>query len=625
MSQHTNKKHLTFEYALPAVLLAAVALLVFYRIQDYDFFWHVASGKAMVQQGRIINEEIFSYTRPGTPFSNHAWLAQVIFYLIFSGVGPLGIVLFKTLLVTLLAFLLFKTARFNGADSLWSGVLAALVIFEGVERYRERTEIFSFLFMGLMGFILFGCTSGRLKKGLLCAIPVILVLWDFLHGALYGVIYLACFVGAETIKHFFRSPASAGDGAAAAGGRDVITTLWITAGTSLAALLINPYGIRSYDIFFEFLRKNPMVMRTAEFAPPTLKLNPAFWCWFALTVLLAVLFARKSDLTRILIMVPFAILAFKYRRVTPFFGLASIPAVASYVAAATAKFPTAKWLKGLAYAGAGIFIGYIVFVKFIAGDGPYSFGYGVNGKLLPVGSTRFISQSQLKGNMYNPGHFGGYLAYYLYPQRRIFLYNHHVVFGDFPPISSDPALVNRYGIEYAVLDRVWDDGALSTGVFMPARWALVFWDDVSLVVVRRDGVNAPFIAANELRYFTPAVLDALAHYRTRHALLDRYESNPVSAVALAREISSCLRFYGNRLLADYLGYLALRHQNAISNADALDWIESALACNESSAYLWYADSRFRYRAGDPARAEQALRMSRSLDNALVGTLEKQAR
>ena len=53
--------------------------------------------------------------------------------------------------------------------------------------------------------------------------------------------------------------------------------------------------------------------------------------------------------------------------------------------------------------------------------------YEINELFIPLGATKFISKSGLKGNMFNPGHFGGCLAYFLYPERKIFLYNHHIV------------------------------------------------------------------------------------------------------------------------------------------------------------------------------------------------------
>ena len=604
-------------------LFASAALLVFYRIQDYDFFWHIANGKAMVQQGRIINEEIFSYTRPGTAFSNHEWLAQIIFFIIFNSTGPIGIVTLKTLLVTLLALLLFKTARFYGVDHLWAGLLAAFVIFEGIARYRERPEIFSLLFIGLLSFLLSGYVVGKLKKQFLYVIPCVLVLWDFLHGAVYGIVFLVSYVTGESVKHFLRNSLLKRQAAPAIDGRSLVT-LWTITGISIAAMLINPYGLRSYNIFVEFLKKNPMVMVTNEFAPPSVKLFPAFWILLALVLLLSVIFSRKADITHIFIMIPFAALALKYNRVTAFFGIVSVPALSAYIAPITEKSFAEKWLKGLAYAFAAMLIGYTVFIKFFALDNPYSFGYKVNDVLLPVGSTRFIARSGLQGNMANPGHFGGYLAYYLYPERKISLYNHHVVFGYFPSIISDQALLDQYGVEYVVLDRVWDKST-NIDLFTADKWSLVFWDNVSMVLVRNNGINRPLISKYGLRYFTPSVLDALNSYDVKHSLLDAYESNPFTAVTLSREISSCIRFYGNKVLADYLGYLVLRYQNSINNDDALNYIESALTYNDSSAYLWYAYSRFCYRAGDVARAQSFFKKALSLDNSLVLEMEKQTR
>ncbi len=612
------------DWILLTFLFAAVALLVFYRIQDYDFFWHIANGKAMVQQCRIINEEIFSYTKPGTVFPNHNWLAQVIFFIIFNCTGPLGIVTFKTLLVMLLTLLLFKTARLYGTDRLWAGLLAAFVILEGVARYRERPEIFSLLFIGLLSFLLSSYLAGRLKKQFLYVIPCIMVLWDFLHGAVYGIVFLVSYATGESIKHFLRNSLLNRQAAPAIKGGSRVVTLWAIIGISLAVMLINPYGLRSYNIFVEFLRKNPMVMITNEFTPPNFKFFPAFWVLLALVLLLSVIFSRKANITHIFVMIPFAALALKFNRVTPFFGIAAIPSLSTYIAAIADKFSAAKSLKGLAYAFAALFIGYTVFIKFFAQDNPYSFGYEVNDVLLPVGSTRFITQSGLQGNMANPGHFGGYLAYYLYPERKISLYNNHVVWGYFPCIFSNRSLLDQYGVEYVVLDRVWDKST-NINLFTPDQWSLVFWDNVSIVFVRNSGINMPLIANGKygLRYFTPSVLDALNNYNVKHSLLDAYESNSTIAVTLAREISSCIRFYRNKVLADYLGYLVFRYRNDINNAEALDYIENALTYNDSSAYLWYADSRLRYRAGDTARAQSFLKRAVSLDNSLVVEMEKQ--
>ena len=66
-----------------AGLLLCAVLLVAFPFFDFDIYWHLANGREMVTQGRIINEEIFSYTKAGTPFSNHEWLAQILLYAVY--------------------------------------------------------------------------------------------------------------------------------------------------------------------------------------------------------------------------------------------------------------------------------------------------------------------------------------------------------------------------------------------------------------------------------------------------------------------------------------------------------------------------------------------------------------
>ncbi len=480
------------------LVFAAVALLAFSRIGDPDFFWHLANGKEMVRQGRIINEEIFSYTKQGTEFSNHAWLAQIVFYLIFEAAGPFGIVAFKTLLVILIAFSIFRTARANGVSPIFAGMLTAAVAFVSLTRYRARPEIFSLLLFSLLVLLLTGYLAGRRNRIVLYVIPAVLLVWDVLHGAVYGVVYLLVLTIGETAKYilasFFHAPSEpAGDPS-----RDRAKTLWAVTSISLLCLLISPYGLRSYEFFTEFVTSNPLVSTIVELSSPDLLTFLDFWILLAVTGILSLVFYRSADATKILTMIPFAILSVRYLRVRPFFALAAVPALASYahlIADAEKTVSSRKWTKWVArlpYVLVAAFVLFTVNVKFLKKNNPLSFGYEINERFIPTGATEFIFRSGLKGNMFNPGHFGGCLAYFLYPERKIFMYNHHMVFGDLPIILSNPDFVERYGIEYAVLDRN-TRGDPVTHLFTTGRWALLYFDDLSLVVAKRNGVNEPAI------------------------------------------------------------------------------------------------------------------------------------
>jgi tetratricopeptide (TPR) repeat protein len=604
--------NITLEKILLGISFLFVALLVFYRIQDPDFFWHIANGKAMIAQGRIINEEIFSYTRPGVRFSNHEWLSQILFYVIFKNGGPLAVVLFKSAITVLIAFFIFRAARFTGAGILLSALLMVAAILAGVMRYRERPEMFSLLFISLLGFILYGFKAGRLRRKYVFIIPAVMVLWDFLHGALYGIIFLSAFVIGETMKSMFPKPPEENAGSISVRSETgYIKTLLIVYLISLAAMVINPYGIRSYGIFVEFLRSNRMVMGTNEFTPPDFSNFSLFWLFFVFVAALTLFFIKKVDLTHLFVLVPFAGLALKYNRVTAVFVLLAVPVLGYYASLMKDRVKSRFFLAAgriFCYAALSAAMIYILLLKFFFAEGPYTFGYKVNDLLLPVGVTRFIEQSDLKGHMYNPGHFGGYLAYYLYPKRTIFLYNHHVVFGDFPSIIDNRHLLEDYNIQYAVLERYWGNSQSYGAVFTPELWVPVFWDNAAVVVVKNVPENYSFIRKHRLRFFLPNIPE--------QAMME-YESSPEILPVFIKEIASCIAFYSNRAMADYLGFLIAKPMNGISPQEGIPLIEAALKYNSGSAYLWSADGLQHFNEGDYREAEKLLTQSLSLDHTLA--------
>ncbi len=605
-------KNITTEKILLVVSFFFVAALVFYRIQDADFFWHIANGKAMIEQSRIVNEEIFSYTRPGVMFSNHEWLSQILFYLIFKYGGALAVVIFKSAITVLIAFFIFKTARFTGAGISLSSLLMITAILAGVSRYRERPELFSLLFISLLGFILYGFKTKRLRREYVFIIPIVMVLWDFLHGALYGVIFLSAFVIGETAKSMFPNVRESYAGEISVRSETgYIKTLLIIYLVSLTAMVVNPYGLRTYDIFVEFLRANRMVLGTNEFTPPDFINFPLFWLFFALVAGLSLFFIKKVDLTQMLILIPFAALAIKYNRVTVVFDLLAIPSLAYYASLMKERVKSkilAASGRLLYYSTLSVVMVYILLLKFVFADGPFTFGYEVNDLLLPVGATRFIEQTDLKGNMYNPGHFGGYFAYYLYPERKIFMYNHHVVFGNFPSIVENKNLTEQYNIQFAVLERYWGNSQSYGSIFTPERWIPVFWDNSAVIVVKNIPENYSFIEEHRLRFFLPEVSEQT---------IKVYESNPSILPVFIKEITRCLAFYSNKAKADYLGFLLMKPMNGLAPNEGIPLVEAALKYNSASAYLWSADGLLHFNKRDYRKAEELLTRSISIDRTLA--------
>src|SRR6266850_7947048 len=87
--------------AAAALLLTLTAYAVYASsttITCADMWWHLATGRYIVEHLEIPRTDIFSYTAAGSTWHNQEWLAQVIFYALFSSFGPTGLALFAVLL-----------------------------------------------------------------------------------------------------------------------------------------------------------------------------------------------------------------------------------------------------------------------------------------------------------------------------------------------------------------------------------------------------------------------------------------------------------------------------------------------------------------------------------------------
>ena len=95
------------------LIIGLTAAFLFYlcavKVLDRDFWWHIKAGQIMLQTCSLIHIEPFAYTRAGQPYlATHEWLAQIIFYLVYHFTGATGIILMRSALVTLTAFLLLS-------------------------------------------------------------------------------------------------------------------------------------------------------------------------------------------------------------------------------------------------------------------------------------------------------------------------------------------------------------------------------------------------------------------------------------------------------------------------------------------------------------------------------------
>jgi hypothetical protein len=69
--------------ACAALLLLALCLFDSRLLNDGDTYWHLAAGHWMLSHGQVPHTDPFSFSRSGTPWQAHEWLAEVLMALAF--------------------------------------------------------------------------------------------------------------------------------------------------------------------------------------------------------------------------------------------------------------------------------------------------------------------------------------------------------------------------------------------------------------------------------------------------------------------------------------------------------------------------------------------------------------
>jgi tetratricopeptide (TPR) repeat protein len=593
------------------LLLAAVVtvgVLVTYPVGNKDIFWHMATGRAMLEEGRVINEEIFSYTAAGTEFVNRAWLTQIVFYLFYALAGVPGLAALKVLLTAGTVWFLYKTARVCGASPALSFLLVATSVYMGVERYMVRPNLLSFLFMSVLAYLLFGFRAGRLRWQHTLLVPALIFIWHFFHVAFFGIIFLICFVAGETVKALLagrRLKSTAGLHGSA------LKKLWLILGLSGAAILVNPYGLPHYAVMLEYYSRqgSPLFSLVAEYMPTPLQFFHLFWSMLALLAVLFVAFIRKADITLFLISIPFSFLAVQHVRSIALFGIVTVPVFAHFGGMLEAFLLGHRRGKFLWRAGTvGLAVTLLVSManfKFGAPH-PWHFGGGLRGSAYPEGAARVIREAGLQGRMFNMGDMGGYLAFMLYPERKIMLYNMPEVFSDVAKRAFNREFLDAETITYGV---AWNTYYRNL-IFGQEDWALLYWDEGGHLVARDIPENLPIIARYGLAYYTPENSDRLKEFETSPSILPE----------LTREVARCLSFGTSSVRAAYLARLLALKDNPIGAEEALSLLERALRHNSGSPHLWFSLGKLHYENRRLAQAEEALRRALSAEAAMSDAL-----
>ena len=144
-------------------------------IIDIDLWWNLKTGEYIVRNLDVPCTDIFSYALEDMPWIDHEWFSQVLFYLIFSRFGWLGLNILKALIISV-CFLILIFLSASGRKKIACAVLFTLLsVLAFGYRSVLRPEIFSYLLFCAFLYILE-------KDKRLYMLPFLQIIWSNLHG-----------------------------------------------------------------------------------------------------------------------------------------------------------------------------------------------------------------------------------------------------------------------------------------------------------------------------------------------------------------------------------------------------------------------------------------------------------
>ncbi|MBL7159242.1 tetratricopeptide repeat protein [Candidatus Microgenomates bacterium] len=382
-----------------------------------DLGRHLKIGEIIWQTKNIPSTNLFSYPHADFPFINHHWLAEVIFYFVFSLAGNFGLVFLKTILI-LFGFVLVILA----ADSKksWGALLPlwflASLIFR--ERLDIRPEFFGFFFFGLFLYLFQKEKKGQTKW--LWLLPFIQALWVNIHLSFVFGLFLTGLWLMEKLCTLFLDEVGPPERS------DLLRLLRIGLAIFLATLF-NPHFLKG-ALYPFFIFKNygyQIVENQTIFFLQKMGPNPnlLFFKINLLIGLVSFIFAKKRSVFSFLGFIILSLIAAWQIRHFPFFALFLIFVLIQNLSPVLEK---KKFLKiKLFLTGLGVLLIITVSLCYLTNfyyqshDRNSRFGWSPF-KISAEKGADFLLKNASKAKIFNNFDIGSYLDYRLYPQRQVF-------------------------------------------------------------------------------------------------------------------------------------------------------------------------------------------------------------
>jgi hypothetical protein len=486
-------------------VLAAIAAVA--PIRSYDYFWHLTTGRWIVDHHSIPRFDPLTVASAHVPWINGEWLYEIVLYALHGIGGDVGISIISALLAAAIFTIGFVVAARD--QDVGVALLVAAVAFAGAS---DRLGLRPAAAAALLIVIAIGLLGSRLRLvPLTIAYACATIVWINVHPSAVLAPLLALISILRTHEKETRQRAAGGPAGEPPALHTSALRAVIVAAASGVALLVNPYG---WNAVIAPLRLTAEIRRgafvNAEWLPSSFAFFPLLYVTIGAVVLLFIgTRGKRANAWRFVIFAVLAALAIRYVRNQGLY-FAALPLLVpplgnlsrrvSNVIAACALIPLAWAFQHDVHRP------------------------GVDDERFPTRAVAALRSYQFDGNIYNVDQFGGLIEWTFYPERRALTDGRNELFHDF--IADDAvahrdsrawhAMIAKYGLVLAVDEYQSEkvevlDVASGERRALPASlvryrrrdWALIAFDDAAMIFARRDAFPRERLDAIEYRFLVP--------------------------------------------------------------------------------------------------------------------------
>lgn len=377
---------------------AVIALLLSRRMNDLDYGWHLRTGEWTVAHRAVPDLELFSGNLAGERWVAYSWAYDVLLHALRSLFDLHAQVVLSVVMSIAIAHALFTLVRGISGRVVLAAALTGMGIVAMGPMLYGRSTMFTILFALLELHCLLRATVLGQRRALLL-VPLVFVAWANVHVQfLYGLFLYACFLAQALLDARERDER-----------RGLAGWMLAAGAASLAATLVNPYGVRIYDPLLRYLRQAPVIYEHIhELRPQSFE---SISLWMSLAITLVVVLAARRMLARPVLLAMFAAAAwvgFRSGRDAWFIAVTG----SSVAAVAFARREEPEELLAHPAAVAAGALGVVVLAAAALDVSRESLAENLR-RNFPVGAAGFIEAEKLQGPMYNHYNWGGYLMWRL--------------------------------------------------------------------------------------------------------------------------------------------------------------------------------------------------------------------